>query len=74
MALSNLALTQQKLGDLPAAEKATADSLKLLQSQSQIVTQLAVILSQPEQPLKYYQTLTNPQEIDRVFEDLSDSE
>ena len=39
MALSNLALTQQKLGDLTAAEKAIARSLKLLQTQSQISTQ-----------------------------------
>ncbi|MDJ0745546.1 MAG: CHAT domain-containing protein [Xenococcaceae cyanobacterium MO_167.B27] len=31
---------------------------------------LAVILSQPEQPLQYYQTFTNPQEIDLIFEDL----
>ncbi|MEM6612043.1 MAG: hypothetical protein AAF652_07280 [Cyanobacteria bacterium P01_C01_bin.72] len=34
MALSNLALTQQKLGDLTAAEEAIASSLKLLQTQS----------------------------------------
>ena len=32
MALSNLALTQQKLGDLTAAKQAIADSLNLLQS------------------------------------------
>jgi CHAT domain-containing protein len=31
---------------------------------------LAVILSQPDKPLQYYQTIINPQEIDRVFEDL----
>ena len=31
---------------------------------------LAVILSQPEQPLQYYQTIINPEEIDRTFEDL----
>ena len=34
MALSNLALTQQKLGNLSAAEKSIASSLELLQSQS----------------------------------------
>ena len=39
MALSNLALTQQKLGDLPAAEKSIADSLQLLQNQSVSTTQ-----------------------------------
>ena len=31
---------------------------------------LAVILSQPKQPLQYHQTAIKPQEIDRVFEDL----
>ncbi|MGL5075332.1 MAG: hypothetical protein ACRDBG_05755, partial [Waterburya sp.] len=39
MALSNLALTQQKLGDLTAAESAIATSLKLIQTQSPTTTQ-----------------------------------
>ncbi|MGK7950629.1 MAG: CHAT domain-containing protein [Xenococcaceae cyanobacterium] len=43
MALSNLALTQQKLGDLTAAEQAIELSLKLLQSQSQTVTQQRIL-------------------------------
>ena len=32
---------------------------------------LAIILSQPQQPLKYYQTAIEPQAIDRALEDLS---
>ena len=43
MALSNLALTQQKLGDLTAAEKSIADGLKLLQVQSQTATQQRIL-------------------------------
>ena len=39
MALSNLALTQQKLGAWQAAEKAIASSLELLQNLSQTATQ-----------------------------------
>ncbi|WP_051044444.1 CHAT domain-containing protein [Pleurocapsa sp. PCC 7319] len=39
MALSNLALTQQKLGDLTAAQDAIASSLELLETQSQTETQ-----------------------------------
>ncbi|MGL4880928.1 MAG: hypothetical protein ACRC8K_07675, partial [Waterburya sp.] len=39
MALSNLALTQQKSGDLTAAESAIATSLKLIQAQSPTTTQ-----------------------------------
>ena len=43
MALSNLALTQQKLGDLTTAEQAIADSLNLLQSQSQTENQQRIL-------------------------------
>ena len=43
MALSNLALTQQKLGNLTAAEKAIADSLKLIQIQSQTEEQQEIL-------------------------------
>lgn len=43
MALSNLALTQQKLGDLTAAEKAIASSWKLLQNQAVSVTQQRIL-------------------------------
>ena len=39
MALSNLALTQQKLGNLSAAEKASISSLELLQTQSDTAPQ-----------------------------------
>ena len=45
MALSNLALTQQKLGDLTAAEKAIAQSLKLLPTKSQTVTEKSILAS-----------------------------
>ena len=43
MALSNLALTQQKLGNLTAAEKAIADSLKLIKTQSQTEEQQNIL-------------------------------
>ncbi len=43
MALSNLALTQQKSGDLTAAKSAIASSLKLLSTQSQTVNQQRVL-------------------------------
>ena len=43
MALSNLALTQQKLGNLTAAEKAIANSLKLIQTQSQTEEQQNIL-------------------------------
>ncbi|MEM8674712.1 MAG: CHAT domain-containing protein [Cyanobacteria bacterium P01_G01_bin.67] len=43
MALSNLALTQQKLGDLTPAAKAITSSVKLLQTQSQSVIQQRIL-------------------------------
>lgn len=43
MALSNLALTQQKLGNLTAAEKAIASSLELLPTQSQTALQQRIL-------------------------------
>lgn len=43
MALSNLALTQQKLGDLTAAEYAIASSLELLQAQPQTEAQQRIL-------------------------------
>ncbi len=43
MVLSNLALTQQKLGDLTAAESAIASSLKLLSTQSETVNQQRIL-------------------------------
>lgn len=43
MALSNLALTQQKLGDLTAAEGTIASSLKLLQAQPQTEAQQRIL-------------------------------
>ncbi|MEO1005639.1 MAG: hypothetical protein AAFW67_07255, partial [Cyanobacteria bacterium J06638_38] len=43
MAMSNLALTQQKSGDLTPAAKAIASSIKLLQTQSQSATQQRIL-------------------------------
>ena len=43
MALSNLALTQQKSGDWQAAKNAIATSLKLLQTQPQTATQQRIL-------------------------------
>ena len=43
MALSNLALTQQKLGDLTAAEEAIASSLELLQARPQTEAQQRIL-------------------------------
>ena len=43
MALSNLALTQQKLGDLTAAKSTIASSVELVQSQSPTTTQQRIL-------------------------------